>query len=188
MLDRLFGAKREQARIATGLYGAIVAHARTAAFYAVLGVPDTVSGRFEMLVLHAFLVFHRLQAGTPAEHEVGQAVFDLFCADMDRSLRELGVGDLGVPKRMREVGEAFYGRTRAYDEAIARGDEAGLAAALGRNILKGAAGDEAAQRLARYVLAAAACLAAVTTDAVLRDPLPFPTPSDFAGAPAGVAA
>src|SRR5215475_12061705 len=114
MLGRLFGGRRNTSDMATALYGAIVAAARAPGLYGSLGVPDTISGRFEMLVLHAFLVFNRLQAGGPAEHAASQAAFDLFCTDMDRSLRELGIGDLGVPKRMRQVGEAFYGRTRAY--------------------------------------------------------------------------
>ena len=154
MLSRLFGRGQDQGGMATALYGAIVAQARSPDLYARLGVPDTVSGRFEMVILHAFLVFDRLQAGTAAQQAVGQGAFDLFCTDMDRSLRELGVGDLGVPRRMRQVGEAFYGRTRAYAECIARGDDTALAAALRRNVLKGTAGDEAAMAaLTRYVRA-----------------------------------
>lgn len=188
MLGRLFGGNRDQVRIATALYGAIVATARAPALYRTLGVPDTVSGRFEMVVLHAFLVFHRLGSGGKAEHEASQAAFDLFCTDMDRSLRELGIGDLGVPKRMRKVGEAFYGRTRAYDDCIARTDEAGLAVVLRRNVLKGAGDDDATLPLARYVIASAAGLATVEPAILLQGPLPFPDPAGFAGIAAGVVA
>jgi cytochrome b pre-mRNA-processing protein 3 len=142
-------------------------------------VPDTVSGRFEMVLLHTVLVLRRLQEGGPAEAAIGQTVFDLFCTDMDRSLRELGIGDIGVPKRMRQVGEAFYGRAQVYNDCIARGDEAALAAALRRNVLKDAKG-EAALPLARYALAAAAALGAMAAPASAGVPLPFPDPALFA--------
>jgi cytochrome b pre-mRNA-processing protein 3 len=179
MLSRLFGRPHAQADTAAALYGAIVAQARRPGFYAHLGVPDTVSGRFEMVLLHTVLVLRRLQEGGPAEAAIGQTVFDLFCTDMDRSLRELGIGDIGVPKRMRQVGEAFYGRAQVYNDCIARGDEAALAAALRRNVLKDAKG-EAALPLARYALAAAAALGAMAAPASASVPLPFPDPASFA--------
>jgi cytochrome b pre-mRNA-processing protein 3 len=185
MLSGLFGGRREETRIATVLYGSIVAQARQPAFYASLGVPDTVSGRFEMVVLHAFLVLQRLQSGGPAAQTAGQAVFDLFCLDMDRSLRELGIGDLGVPKRMRQMGQAFYGRTRAYAECLGRADTVELAAALHRNILKGAADEEALAPLARYVVSAAGDLETLAPAALLQQPLPFPDPAAFAPAATG---
>jgi cytochrome b pre-mRNA-processing protein 3 len=188
MLSRLFRGRREEARMATALYGGIVAKSRSPALYARLGVPDTVSGRFEMIVLHAFLVLQRLQAGGAVEQGIGQAAFDLFCVDMDRSLRELGVGDIGVPKRMRQVGQAFYGRTRAYAECIASGDETGLAAALQRNVLKAAGEAAAAIPLARYALAAAGTLDSVPPQALLHEPLPFPDPAAFVAVGAGAAA
>src|SRR4030081_3217785 len=123
MLSRLLGRSRE-ARIAPAVYDRIVAASRVPGLYADLGVPDTVSGRFEMMVLHVFLVLRRLHDGGAPENALGQSVFDTFCSEMDPSLRELGVGDLGVPKRMRQVGQAFYGRTQAYSESIAENDEA----------------------------------------------------------------
>jgi cytochrome b pre-mRNA-processing protein 3 len=138
-----------------------------------------------MVLLHTVLVLRRLQAGGPAEAAIGQAVFDLFCTDMDRSLRELGIGDIGVPKRMRQVGEAFYGRAQVYNDCITRGDEAALAEALRRNVLKDAKGD-AAQPLARYAIAAAAALGAMAAPAAATVPLPFPDPASFAAAPVEV--
>ena len=106
-------------RSIAALYGMIVAQARTAAFYRSYGVPDTVNGRFEMVVLHAVLVLRRLESEPAPVRGLGQALFDRFCADMDGNLREMGVGDLAVPDRMRRIGEAFYGRQAAYAAALA---------------------------------------------------------------------
>ena len=102
-------------------------------------------------------------------------MFDLFCQDMDRSLRELGVGDLGVPKRMKQVGEAFYGRSAAYEAALAAGDGEALAGAIGRNFA--GAGPAAATALAAYALAAAQRLAEASPEALLSGRLPFPDPA-----------
>src|SRR5262245_49562483 len=99
------------------LYGTIVAQARLPAFYMSYGVPDTVEGRFELLVLHHALTARRL-AGEPATAPLGPALFDHFCRDLDHNLREMGVGDLTVPKRMTGFAEAFFGRARAYDRAL----------------------------------------------------------------------
>jgi cytochrome b pre-mRNA-processing protein 3 len=130
------------------IYGMIVAQAREPAFYASLNVPDTVNGRFDMLVLHLWMMLRHLR-GLDDGEALGQALFDRFCADMDDNLREMGVGDLTVPKRMQEFGEAFYGRTTAYDAALASGGDA-LAAAIGRNVLDGRC-DVSAARIAAYV-------------------------------------
>ena len=133
------------------IYGMIVTQAREPLFYRDLGVPDTVNGRFDLLVLHLWIVLRRLRSiagGVP----LSQGLFDRFCEDMDANLREMGVGDLAVPKRMQAFGEAFYGRSAAYDSALASGDEA-LAKALCKNVLSGD-GMENACRLATYVDAA----------------------------------
>src|SRR5262245_52127762 len=137
MIFHLF-RRTPQADSIASLYGTIVAQARAPAFYQICGVPDTVNGRLEMIILHAVLLLARLgREGEPAR-QVGQKVFDTFCRDMDGSLREMGVGDLAVPRRMRGIGEAFYGRQAAYREALAAPDEAALAAALARNVFAGA--------------------------------------------------
>lgn len=96
----------------------IVAQARHPAFYIAYGVPDTVTGRFDMIVLHLYLYMRQRGADDP-QRPLAQAVFDRFCSDMDHNMREMGISDLAVPKRMREVGEAFYGRVTAYDRALA---------------------------------------------------------------------
>src|SRR6202142_2624077 len=130
-----------------GIYGTIVTQAREPSFYRDLGVPDTVDGRFDLLVLHLWMVLRRLKS-TESGTDLSQALFDHFCDDMDANLREMGVGDLTVPKRMQAFGEAFYGRAAAYDLALASAREA-LAQALCKNILNGE-GIENARRLAGY--------------------------------------
>ncbi|EKS38294.1 ubiquinol-cytochrome C chaperone family protein [Afipia broomeae] len=153
------------------IYGMIVAQAREPVFYTDLGVRDTVNGRFDMLVLHLWLVLRRLQ---PIEggSVLSQALFDHFCADMDDNLREMGVGDLTVPKRMQAFGEAFYGRSTAYDLALEAG-EAELAQALSKNVFNGEA-LERAKALAGYVRDVSARLAALDDAAVRRGAWTFP--------------
>jgi cytochrome b pre-mRNA-processing protein 3 len=163
------------------LYGTIVAQARAAPFYRICGVPDTVNGRFEMVLLHTVLVLRRLESEPPPVRRIGQALFDRFCADMDGSLREMGVGDLAVPVKMRKIGEAFYGRQAAYGTALAAGDAAPLVAALERNVYGIQAGTlgPGACRLAAYVRAAVAQLAHQSGEALSRAELAFPDPERF---------
>jgi cytochrome b pre-mRNA-processing protein 3 len=168
-------------RSIAALYGTIVAQARAAPFYRSYGVPDTVNGRFEMVVLHAVLVLQRFESEPAPVRSLGQALFDWFCADMDGSLREMGVGDLAVPARMRKIGEAFYGRQAAYTAALAAPDRGPLAAALARNVF-GAEDASAlgAPRLAIYVRAAADELSAQDAQALGRADLHFPDPEGIA--------
>jgi cytochrome b pre-mRNA-processing protein 3 len=133
------------------LYGAIVAQARQPAFYQAYRVPDTVNGRLEMIMLHAILVLRQLQGGTTRSREIGQRLFDRFCCDMDDSLREMGVGDLAVPRKMRRIGEAFYGRQSAYGRALAAAHDGQLAALLARNVFAGSPEGEGPARLATYM-------------------------------------
>src|SRR6476619_3386491 len=99
------------------IYGMIVTQAREPLFYRDLGVPDTVNGRFDLLLLHLWLVLRRLKS-VEAGTGLSQTLFDRFCDDMDANLREMGVGDLTVPKRMQAFAEAFYGRAAACDLAL----------------------------------------------------------------------
>ena len=118
-------------RTISALYGAIVAQARAADFYQSYRVPDTVNGRCDMIMLHVFLFFRRMNRNDAGKHRaIGQAVFDRFCQDMDDNLREMGIGDLKVPKQMLKIGEAYYGRANAYEDAIAVPGDRALAAAL----------------------------------------------------------
>lgn len=157
MIRPLFGRVRPSPTI-RALYGAIVAQARAPSFYRDYGVADTVNGRFDMLVLHVALFFSRVATEPPAVRALGQEVFDLFCTDMDDNLREMGVGDLAVPKTMRRLAEAFYGRMQAYQAALATGDETATRDVLARNVFSGQAAEGAA-RLAAYVTEAVRQLA-----------------------------
>jgi cytochrome b pre-mRNA-processing protein 3 len=158
------------------IYGMIVTQAREPLFYRDLGVSDTVNGRFDLLILHLWMVLRRMRPAAGGEG-LAQALFDRFCADMDANLREMGVGDLTVPKRMQAFGEAFYGRAAAYDRALAEGAEP-LAQALGKNILNGTQIDNA-RRLAAYVGAATAALAAQEDAALLAASWRFPLPDSL---------
>jgi cytochrome b pre-mRNA-processing protein 3 len=162
------------------LYGMIVAQARSPGFYRDLGVPDTVAGRFDMIVLHLVLVLQRLDGDR--DGAVAQPLFDAFCRDLDDNLREMGVGDQAVPKRMRRFGEEFYGRQKAYRAALADPDSHALARALARNILGQTEIDDKAEGLSRYARAALAELDAASNDAVLNARCAFPDPKDFANA------
>ena len=155
------------------IYGTIVTQAREPSFYLDLGVPDTVSGRFDLLVLHLWMVLRRFRSAEDLA-KVSQALFDHFCDDMDANLREMGVGDLAVPKRMQAFGEAFYGRAAAYDRVLEQGGEP-LAQALSRNVLNGE-GMENARRLATYVEAAVANLALYDKASLLAGAWSFTLP------------
>lgn len=173
----VLGIFRREDRRPFALYGAIVAQARQPAFYTDFGVADSLDGRFDMVVLHVVLATRRLRRDAPSEQ---QALFDLFVSDMDRSLREMGVGDLTVPKRMKVMAAAFYGRLEAYGSALDAGDAAGLAEAIGRNVYPGGEPAGAAAALAAYAVAAAETLAAVPLEAVLEGRPAFPDPAAFA--------
>lgn len=118
------------------LYRTIVEQSRDPLFYTAYGVRDTADGRFDMIALHAFLVMRRLRSGDSRCAEVSQALFDLMFADMDQNLREMGIGDTGIAKRIKALAANFYGRVAAYDAALAAGDREALSAALRRNLYR----------------------------------------------------
>jgi cytochrome b pre-mRNA-processing protein 3 len=153
------------------IYGMIVTQAREPMFYTDLGVPDTVNGRFDLLLLHLWLLLRRLRSVADGT-ALAQALFDRFCEDMDDNLREMGIGDQVVPKRMRAFGEAFYGRSMAYDQALEAGGEA-LASAIAKNILNGTE-PERARRLAAYAMAVEAGLGRTDEATLLRGSFAFP--------------
>lgn len=158
------------------LYGAIVAQARKPVFYSGLGVPDSLNGRFDMIVLHLALVMRRLRAGAPpAEQAAVQQLFDHFCRDMEHNLREMGVSDLAVPRRMRAFGEAFYGRAAAYDRALESGDADALTAALCRNVFARERTErDGPERLCAYVQRCEALLAQQPPAALAQGRVLFP--------------
>jgi cytochrome b pre-mRNA-processing protein 3 len=141
------------------LYAAAVAAAREPFLYRSLGVADTLDGRFDLVCLHAVLLVRRLRREAERGPALAQAVFDAMFSDMDVNLREMGVGDLSVGRRVRAMWEAFNGRAHAYDAALTAGDAAALEAALLRNVWRGAPPpDGCAAALARLVTAQAAYL------------------------------
>ena len=172
------------------LYRSIVTEARHPEFYLAYGVPDTVTGRFDMIVLMIAVVLHRLRAeptaaaagkpkrGDPPSPAVrGQELIDLFFSEMDRSLREMGVGDLSIPKRMKKLAAAWNGRFQVYDAALDDADAEELAAAIARNVLADVEDRSGASALAAHVLAATTRLAALPIADVLAGRIDWPDPN-----------
>ncbi len=158
------------------LYGMIVAQARLPCFYRDYAVADTVNGRFDLIVLHLALVLERFSAES-ALHELGQGLFDRFCRDMDDNLREMGIGDLKVPKEMRRIGDAFYGRSEAYRTALKADSVEPLAEVIARNVYGvPLAGQAAPRRLAVYIQEAAGNLTAQDVAQLAAGALRFPDP------------
>lgn len=135
---RWFGPFRRQPQAAAAkeLYRAIVLQARRPAFYLVCGVADTPDGRWDLIIAHAVLVLRRLRRSPDETRSLSQALFDLMFADMDQNLREMGVGDLAVGKRIKAMAKGFYGRLAAYDKALSDGDAGAMAATLRRNVYR----------------------------------------------------
>jgi cytochrome b pre-mRNA-processing protein 3 len=160
---------------AGSLYAAIVAQARQPVFYEKLAIPDTIDGRFDLLILHAVLVADRLGAeATPAARDFAQILIDEMFQALELNLRESGVGDLSIPKRMKKMAEAYHGRAGAYRVALRVGDRVGLEAALARNIWPDGAPGGAPARLAAYVGKVVASLAQSPAQALMAGELRFP--------------
>ena len=182
MIARLFRREGARRRAIEGLHLRIIEASRVPALYERLGVPDTVEGRFECLVLHTVLVLRRLNRLPAPAAEVAQDLVNSVFLQLDASLRELGVGDFGVPKRMKKLGQAFYGRAGGYDAALDAGDREALRATLARNVLglDGTAAASEASGLAAYVMTADAALDGSNLDTLLASRLDLPDPADFA--------
>ncbi len=146
-----FRARSESRRKARDLYGAIVAQARQEAFYSDIGVPDTPAGRYEMIVVHLFVVLERLKSQPAAYAKLGQPLVEAFVTDMDDSLREMGTGDMGVPKKVRRAAGGLYERSKVYGEAVATGDRNALSRTLARYVFGIDEADWHSDRLAGYL-------------------------------------
>lgn len=178
MFQRLFGGERAETRkIADALYVEIVAASRRETFFSEWNVPDTPLGRFEMLSLHMFLFQHRLRGEGGATRRLAQVMIDDFFTDVDHSLRELGIGDLGVPKRIKKLARMFYGRTATYSAALEAGDRPSLVAALARNVMPGIAVWPQADAIAAYVEEADRWLAALPLVDICAGRISFPNPT-----------
>ena len=174
-LGRLFRRPRWRG-IAHKLYAAIVLQARCPEFYVCCAVPDTPDGHFDAIALHAFLVLRRLKRDHARTEQLAQALFDIVFEDMDQNLREMGVGDLGVGRRVKAMAQAFYGRAAAY-EAASAGDDAALGEALWRNLYRGTApGDDDVAAVVAYMRREAAALDALDIERLIGGNLHFGTP------------
>lgn len=161
MIFGLFKKRPDQASAAAErVYAAIAAAARRPAFYRDLGVPDTLPGRFELLVLHASLVTRRLgREADPRAKALSQGVFDAMIRALDANLREIGVGDVTVPKRMKAMARSFFDGAKTYDAALDAKDEAALAGALARIVYAGPSASAAGPKaLAAWTVRADAAL------------------------------
>ena len=155
MIFSLFQRKKSNRRVVERQYELITRAARRPVFYAAMDVPDTVMGRFEMVSVHLMLYLRASNGAGETAAAIAQEIVDAFFEDVDHSIRELGVGDTSVPKRMKKFGKMFYGRTKAYEDAIAAGDADALAAALARNIHPELDGNRPSMHaLAHYMMAA----------------------------------
>jgi cytochrome b pre-mRNA-processing protein 3 len=149
------------------LYDGLVSRAREAVFFRDFGVADSIDGRFDLLVFHAWMVLAELKA--KGAEQAAQSLTDTLFTGFDEAMREQGAGDMGLGRKMKSFANAFYGRLAAYEQA---GDEAGLAQALARNLWRGAAPDARAQALAVYATSARRHLAAGLPAALDFGPLP----------------
>jgi cytochrome b pre-mRNA-processing protein 3 len=176
ILDGLFRRSRWGAA-ADALYLAAVQQARRPGFYTRLGVPDTVDGRFDMIALHVFLLLRRLRGEGKDGAALAQKLFDVMFDYMDQDLREMGVGDLSVGKKIKAMASAVYGRIAAYEPGLDEGGAAGetqLVEALRRNLYSARDPHEDDVRgLARYVVAQAASLAAQSGGELLAGRVEF---------------
>ena len=177
MIGRLLRRGGERRRTVETLHGRINDASRRPALYEGLGVPDTVEGRFECLCLHVILALRRLNRLPEPGPDIAQDLVNSVFLQLDASLRELGVGDMGVPKRMKKLGAAFYGRAAGYDAALDAGDRDALAAALARNVIGREEAD--AGPLADYVRASADVLGAADLAVFLGAGPLFPDPSPY---------
>ena len=166
ILKRLF---KQQEKPERRLYAAIVAAARHVRFYQDMGVPDSIDGRFEMLVLHLFLVLNRLR--NEGVEELRQNLTDAFFTDMDGSLRELGVSDVSVGKKVRKLEESYFGRVMAYEKVL--GAPKLLEEAIGRNVFPEGAPVGCQSAMAQYMLNAVQVLAALPVESIVRSELKF---------------
>ncbi len=175
MLSRI-RQRRETRHAVAQVYVCLVEQARRPEFFVHLGVPDTVMGRFNAVALHAFLLLHRLKGEGASADLFAQALFDHMFADMDRNLRELGVGDLSVGKKVKSLAKSFYGRTVAYERGLLSDDDGDLEASLRRNLYDGVVPDERQiEAMIGYLRSEVARLAATPAERI------FAGECDFAG-------
>lgn len=176
MIFGLFKKKNHNRAIVDRQYAALTSLARVPFFYTHLDVPDTVMGRYEMLSVVMILYFRRTAKSEVSGQEIAQEIVDAFFQDIDHSIRELGIGDQGVPKRMKKLAGMFYGRLETYAAALEEKDREALAAALRRNIYLERETAADMRGLADWMLTAETALAAVSEDEISRGAAVLPQP------------
>jgi cytochrome b pre-mRNA-processing protein 3 len=150
--------------------------ARLPVFYETYEIPDTLDGRFDVLALHVFLVIHRLR-DDPDKEEIVRQLPEKMLSEIDRALRESGISDMGVPRRVKTMAKAFLGRATAYENALRNNVRHDLVDALARNVFPGQDPDKAEIRyLAKYMRACENHLEALNTDTICAGSVSFPNP------------
>lgn len=176
LLERLF-ARRPTKAAGQALYASAAGQARSPGLYLAMGAPDTPEGRFELYTLHLVLVLHRLKGQGEQAGETSQAAFDAYVRALDGALHEMGVGYTKVPKRMKRLGQAFYGRVQSYEAALAALPELDpLEALIWRTVLAEVEGGDA-RALAAYTAEATRLLAAQPLESLLQGRLDWPAVS-----------
>lgn len=166
----LFGKRSERLAPVTALFERVAAASRQPALYLEGGIPDTFEGRFESLTLHVFLLLRRLRELPAPADGLAQDLVDACFSYLEFGFRQSGISDVAVPKRMKKIGQMFYGRIQAYENALASSDPAALTEALRRNAGCG----EGAAALTAYVRQIVQALAGRDLDAILAQEALFP--------------
>lgn len=175
-LFNIFRAARRRSDVANALYLVAVEQARTPAFFVDLKVPDTVDGRFDLIIIHIMLLVRRLRRQGEEAAEVSQALLNLMFADMDRNLREMGVGDLSVGRQVKKMAKAFYGRADTWETALDGGAVDDVVRALAETVYRaGDAPPDAMSSLASYIVAADTHLAGQAIEALVEGEADFPS-------------
>ena len=176
MVFGLFRKRKHNQAIMTRQYETLTRASRQPVFFLDYGMPDTVMGRFEMVAIVMILFFRRTAKSPTSGQQLAQEIVDAFFQDIDHSIRELGIGDVGVPKRMKKFAGMFYGRLEAYSKAMEAGDATALAEALRRNIHpeKPEAPDMLA--MAHYMLETEQLIATIAEEQIATGSLVLPVP------------
>ncbi|WP_417461789.1 ubiquinol-cytochrome C chaperone family protein [Kordiimonas sp.] len=180
MFGRLFAGMASK-KIAYKLYSKLVEQARHPAFYTDFEVEDTLDGRFDMILMHMFLIQNRLGKDGSETAKLRQQLQEAMIADMDRSLREMGVGDMGIGREVKKMGVAWFGRLKAYGAALEEEDVQGaLTEAIRRNLYKREEASKA-PHMAAYMLAAHEGLQACGLSEMQEVVFEFPAPEASLG-------
>ena len=174
---RWFAGRAARKEAAEKIYDAIVAQSRNPAFYLRCGVPDTLSGRFDMLVIHMFVVLQILKLGGREGQLLAQEIVEAFIREMDTMVRDLGVSDRNVPKEVRKIAQLFYGQLLAYSTALQRNDTKGLASEVWKSFQSGegaASASIAADSISTYMRQAIKNIQEMPLNMLLQGNIRFP--------------